>query len=282
VVHRDWRNVNGTNYCSRVLNQKNPAVCGSCWAEAATGALTDRYNIATNNIQAGGIQLAPQNLLNFNSRVSGGSCNGGDPLKAYDFIHSYGISDDTCSPYAGLNWLRGFEVAAMTSVEDVQGHQCYTCNWNGVCEYVPKTLYNLYSVDEFGTVQGEEDMMAEIYARGPIACMINSESEDFCRYKGGVLKCDDENDPHCKVKFTDHVVVIAGWGVEAETGMPYWVGRNSYGTQWGEGVGGGWFRVKRGENLWGIEGEGCAWAVPAAADVKRLQTQWEESVNAIN
>ena len=35
----DWRNVNGTNYCGKVLTQMSPAVCGSCWAEAATGAL---------------------------------------------------------------------------------------------------------------------------------------------------------------------------------------------------------------------------------------------------
>jgi hypothetical protein len=51
----------------------------------------------------------------------------------------------------------------------------------------------------------------------------------------------------CKTKNTDHVVVIGGWGVDAATGLKYWVGRNSYGTQWGEGAGGGWFRLQRGE-----------------------------------
>ena len=36
----DWRNINGTNYCSKVLTQMAPSVCGSCWAEAATGILS--------------------------------------------------------------------------------------------------------------------------------------------------------------------------------------------------------------------------------------------------
>jgi hypothetical protein len=69
----DWRNVNGTNYAGRVLNQKNPHVCGSCWAQAATGAVTDRFIIATQ----GKFQstLAPQNLLNFR-HFTGGSCDG--------------------------------------------------------------------------------------------------------------------------------------------------------------------------------------------------------------
>lgn len=62
----DWRNYNGTNFCSKVLNQKNPSVCGSCWAQAATGALSDRYKIATNNMFTS--TLAPQNLINFNRR----------------------------------------------------------------------------------------------------------------------------------------------------------------------------------------------------------------------
>jgi hypothetical protein len=62
----DWRNVNGTNYGSKVLTQQNPAVCGSCWAEAATGALSDRYAIATQGHLR--INLAPQQLINFNAR----------------------------------------------------------------------------------------------------------------------------------------------------------------------------------------------------------------------
>ena len=41
-----------------------------------------------------------------------------------------------------------------------------------------------YGVDEFGSVLGEEEMKAEIYARGPIACLINSSAEQFDAYKG--------------------------------------------------------------------------------------------------
>jgi len=61
----DWRNVNGTNYASKVLTQQNPSVCGSCWAEASTGALSDRYAIATQGKLR--MNIGPQNLLNFNS-----------------------------------------------------------------------------------------------------------------------------------------------------------------------------------------------------------------------
>lgn len=62
----DWRNVNGTNFGSKVLTQQNPAVCGSCWAEAATGALSDRYVIATQGKLR--VNLAPQQLINFNGK----------------------------------------------------------------------------------------------------------------------------------------------------------------------------------------------------------------------
>ena len=90
-----------------------------------------------------------------------------------------------------------------------------------------------YTVDEFGTVKGELRIMSEIYARGPVACYLLSAVQPFDEYVGGVIQY-----PHA-VNTTDHVVVIAGWG-RTDDGLPYWIGRNSYGTRWGEGVGGGW------------------------------------------
>ena len=47
---------------------------------------------------------------------------------------------------------------------------------------------------------------------------------------GGVINCND-NPAVCATRGTDHVIVIAGWGVDPDTKVPYWVGRNSYGTQ---------------------------------------------------
>jgi len=157
----------------------------------------------------------------------------------------------------------------MTEVAAVQSHQCRVCDWYNQCAFAPKALYNLYGVEEHGTVRGEDEMMAEIFARGPIACSLNSDSPEFCYYKGGVMPLPDGD-----YNRTDHVVVITGWGQDSTTGLTYWVGRNSYGTQWGEGAGGGWFRLQRGVNAMGLERSRCAWAVPKSEDVDRILEQF--------
>jgi hypothetical protein len=58
------------------------------------------------------------------------------------------------------------------------------------------------------------------------------------------------------------------------------VGRNSYGGAWGEGAGGGWFRLARGTNALALEAHPCSWAVPSAAHVERALSQWAASVAA--
>ena len=62
--------------------------------------------------------------------------------------------------------------------------------------------------------------------------------------------------------------VSRGYAVRA--GLDYWVGRNSFGTRWGEGPAGGWFRLQRGSNTLNLEANPCAWATPAANDVAAL------------
>lgn len=91
-------------------------------------------------------------------------------------------------------------------------------------------------------------MLAEIFARGPIAVTVACPAA-FENYTGGIFE-DKTGDVSL-----DHSVEIVGWGVEG--GVKYWIGRNSWGTYWGED---GWFRIVRGTNNLGIEAN-CDWAV---------------------
>ncbi len=306
----DWRNVKGVNLCSHTLTQQAPNVCGSCWAEAVSGALSDRYVIATGGQVR--TQLAPQTFINFNEPLTGGTCNGGDAVKAYEFVKLYGIVDDTCAPFLGLNWARGFDTAAMTDYQQVRhergcitvrtmqssvahlyvccglscaglcmsdqvrDHQCYKCNWDGTCTYQAESSgsgVNLYGAESFGSVVGEQQMMAEIALRGPIACLINSDAPAFDQYTSGIITCPPST-PAC-LGVSDHYVVIAGYGVDATTGLKYWIGRNSYGTNWGAN---GWFKIQRGAGTLNIDTDTCAWAVPNATDVGRVMAQFKHSL----
>ena len=52
---------------------------------------------------------------------------------------------------------------------------------------------------------------------------------------------------------------LVGWGRDDATGKRFWVGRNSWGTYWGEM---GFFKIEMGDgNNNGIE-NACVWAVP--------------------
>ena len=62
--------------------------------------------------------------------------------------------------------------------------------------------------------------------------------------------------------------MLAGWGLA--NGVDCWIGRNSFGSRWGEGPGGVWFKLERGKNTLNLEDTSCAWATPSKKDVAAL------------
>lgn len=234
----DPRNIGGQDFTTADFNQHIPQYCGSCWAMATSSALSDRIKLMRKRSYPD-VQLSPQYLIN--CVTDGGSigCGGGDPTAAYEYIFNHGAVDQTCTNYLAENkpcepeWI------------------CRNCNTSDVCWAVDQPP--LFRITEHGRVNGTDNMMSEIFNRGPIACTITV-TEDFENYSGGVfVDTTGTIEP-------DHEIEILGWGTD--NGQDYWIGRNSWGTYWGEH---GWFRLLRGANTLGVETQGCDWAVPDPA-----------------
>jgi cathepsin X len=98
--------------------------------------------------------------------------------------------------------------------------------------------FNVRRCDGDEVRTAEQVMRSEIYARGPIACCMAA-GEAFERFDGRGVFEDPTEDYQC-----EHLVAVSGWGTSAD-GKPFWVVRNSYGSNWGEH---GWFRIVRGTN----------------------------------
>ena len=57
------------------------------------------------------------------------------------------------------------------------------------------------------------------------------------------------DNPACGQQVLSHAVSVVGFGA-SESGEEYWVAKNSFGMAWGEG---GYFKMRRGVNMCGIE-----------------------------
>lgn len=243
----DWRNINGTNFASWSRNQHIPQYCGSCWAHGTTSALADRFNILLGDMSPTPVGLNPQVMVNCEA---GGDCNGGDPSGVYDYAYYTGIPDSSCIQYVAKNLDKN-----QCDPIDV----CRDCSWpppaegdSGLENCWAVTNYRRYYASSYYGVYGADQMKAELYKNGPIGCGIDA-TQGLEDYKGGIYS--EKN----SWPMINHEISVVGYGYDAASNTEYWVGRNSWGTYWGEQ---GFFRIKMHSDNLAIETD-CIAAMPA-------------------
>jgi len=248
-----WKNKDGESYLTMNRNQHIPQYCGSCWAHGTLSALADRIKIARGAVGPD-INLSIQWVLNCGSKIAG-SCYGGSTTGAYQLIKDRGfVPFETCEPYMACSSdsKEGFCDYAHTTCE--LENVCRTCSTfsehGGTC--VGLKTYPYATIKEYGVIRSMDtnEIMTEIYTRGPVSTGVNA--EPILNYEGGVFVNADAP------KDVNHIVSIVGWGKDTSTGKKHWIVRNSWGEYWGEM---GFFRIEMGNDLLGIESE-VAWATP--------------------
>ncbi len=239
----DWRNMDGRNYMSWNKNQHIPTYCGSCWAQGSTSAIADRFNIFLKDKATTPVGLDAQVMINCNE---GGDCNGGNPGGVYEYAYETGIPHSSCEQYVAHN------VNSCTPLDI-----CRDCTWppcpaGKTCLDKCKAVdYKKYYVSDYYSFSGAEKMKTELYKYGPISCGVDATSK-FDAYTGGIYS------ESLLFPMINHEISVIGYGVDDKSGEEYWIGRNSWGTYWGEW---GFFRIKMHSDNLGIEND-CTAGIP--------------------
>lgn len=245
--------------CKEVIGDiRDQSDCGCCWAFGAAEAASDRLCIASDGKYkvplsaqetcfcaesdgcSGGMLYTPWSYLLENGLSVGGQFNGTGPFGA-----------DTCTPFSlphchhhGPQRNDPFPDEGSAGCPAATSAQCPT-----QCVETAKAPYNNFQQDRFSfkgqvvTFDSAEAIQQAIMQDGPVEAAFTVYA-DFANYVSGVYKHVTGN------QLGGHAIRIVGWGVDG--GVDYWKVANSWNPYWGES---GYFRIERGVNECGIEGQ---------------------------
>jgi cathepsin L len=212
-----------------VAEVKNQGSCGSCWAFSAVASLESAYALKTGKL----VEFSEQELVSCDTADSG--CSGGLMDTAFDWIERSSGGLCTESEYGYTSGVAGIRGECLMS----------TCTPNP--DSVPKGYVDV--------PPNEAALMAAVAEHGPVSVAIEADQSAFQFYHSGVLTGT------CGTHL-DHGVLLAGYGVDATTGLKFWKVKNSWGSGWGEA---GYIRILRGKK-W-IKGGECGIASAASYPV---------------
>jgi uncharacterized protein (TIGR02145 family) len=191
VKEYSWRNRHGQDWVTPVKSQGS---CGSCWAFAAVGVTELLVNLYYN--QHIDPDLSEQDIL---SCSSAGSCNGGDPGFAMNYIRNTGVVDENCFQY---------------KAEDLP------------CSDKCSTPYELIRIGKQLSFYYIEDTLKSFIIHEPLICTIKSMYH--------VMTLVGYKD----LQVGDSIFLRNGWSYidinDPLAGKTAWLFKNSWGETWGD------------------------------------------------
>jgi len=208
---------------------KDQGQCGSCFAFSATEALESAWVLAGNSP----IVFAPQQVVSCDRVGQDNGCNGGNPDDAYTYINQCGgFEKESDYPYTS-----GQTQSSGTCTFDSSK---VAAQFSGTCSWVDPPC----NVGQDCNGQSEQNLEDQLQS-SPISICINA--EPFQDYTSGTIQSNCSNDPS-KI---DHCIQLVGYNNNVSP--PYWIIRNSWGTDWGNS---GYVYIAKGmKNLCGVGNE---------------------------
>jgi len=241
---------NWTN-CTVIAAVRDQSSCGSCWAFGSTETFEDSRCIATGE----DIKFSAEDTAGCCSGIWCGfsqGCNGGQPSSALSWMSSTGVvtGGDYFDKGTNVSGCKPYSLApcAHHVPPSAKYPTCPSAEYSISCKKScsEQSYTKTYAQDKVKglkafSLSSEQGMQTAIMTTGPLSVAFSVYS-DFPTYKSGVYQ-------HKTGSFLGgHAVEAVGWGVE--NGVNYWLIKNSWNEQWGDG---GFFKILRGSDECGIE-----------------------------
>jgi hypothetical protein len=260
---------------------ENQGTCGSCWSFASVSTLGDKFNIQSMGLMD--IKLSAAKLIlcdlkgtdikhpeqdpdgvekQQDSSDKTSACFGNTLAEAWRYLFVIGTNTETCVPY-NKKYGRFKELDALTSFTSTARMPVCTQVTGILSDMCAGFTYNERNSEETGNparffknlhyyaISGvpkdggtELNIRYSIYRWGPVSTSF-AVFPSFYTYdsKNEIYEWNGDGQ-----QVGGHAVEIVGWGEEKD--VKYWIIKNSWGTEWGNG---GYFRMVRGSNNCEIE-----------------------------